>query len=543
VITYQLDHTAEHVKTFLPPYKGTWKTLPSHLLPEDVIQDSNNTSLIEGVLRSRPGLLDLDTFQFLDFAVPDPSRTTRISGGIQFLDISGSKYLIASSLQNIWTKRDIATTWSRIGSNYVIQGSPLYNVRLAMLQQGSSIYLLYTNGVQQLTVSTNLQTLSTIPTVQPGSLPAPIARDICISFDRIVVIQPPFTIAWSESINDSFLAFTSWPALNQAILTQTTDPLVAIAPLGVLNFVVYKEGNIYCGVAQGGPSSQAFRFEHRGEYEGPCCPNSVVHVNGKHVYMTPTGRIGMFDGSTQEWICDGLWPFLRKDIDRNYKQNVFGVYNYKLSEITFWYPRKGDSGACKGMLCIDLPYPTAGITTFSYFIGTSSFAVSYGLSIRLFKDIVSPVVFGASSLLPDTSTDVFPPKAYLLDEDTYTDSTRPFSCSFSTGIFKPISQVDQGSISQGKSKPDNSGIYKPTIELYTTRDNTRGLVDLSPLTSSSLETSGNVVETDRIDLSLTFPNEYHGFNETGSFIGLKLEWDASAKVEYKGAEIYVRKSP
>ncbi len=543
MITYQLDATAEHVKTFLPPYKGTWKTLPSHLLPDDVLQDSNNTSLIEGILRSRPGLLSLDSFQFLDTASPDPARTTRIVGGIQFISILGSKYLVASSLQNIWIKRDISDTWSILSVNYTLQGSSSYNVRMAMLQQGSNIYLLYVNGVQQLSYSTNLSTLTIITSVQPGSLSAPIAKDICISFDRVVVMQPPFTIAWSESINDSFLAFTSWPALNQAILTQTTDALVAISPLGILNFAVYKEGNIYAAIAQGGPSSQAFRFEHRGEYEGPCCPNSVVNVNGRHVYMTPTGRVGMFDGSNHEWICDGVWPFLRKDIDRNYKQNVFGVYNYKLSEVTFWYPRKGDNGACKGMLCIDLPYPTAGISTFSYFLGISSFAVSYGLSIRLFKDIVSPIVFSNSSLLPDTSTDVFSPKAFLLDENTYTDSTRPFTCSFSTGIFKPVSQIDQGNISQGKGKNDTSGIYKPTIELYTTRDDTRGLVDLSPLVSNSLESSGDILETDRVDLTQIYPNEYHGFNQAGSFIGLNLQWDARAKVEYKGAEVYVRKSP
>ncbi len=543
MITFQLDQSAELLKTFLPPFKGTWKTLPSHLIPEDTLQDSLNVSLIEGKLRSRPGLLDFDTFQFLDPSSPDPSLTTKILGSIQFITTSNSKFLICSSLQNIWTKRDTSNTWSILPSTYAIQGSSLYNIRMCMLQQGSSIYLLYANGTQQVSQSTNLGPLTAITNLQSGSLPSPIARDICVSFDRIVVMQPPFTIAWSSVINNSFPAFTSWSALDQVILTQTTDPLVAISPLGVLNYTVYKEGNIYAAIAQSGPSSQAFRFEHRGEYEGPCCPNSVINVNGSQIRMTPTGRVGIFNGTNHEWICDGLWPFIRKEIDRNYLQNVFGVYNYKLSEVTFWYPRIGDTGSCKGMLIIDLPYPTAGISTFSYFLGTSSFAVSHGLSIRKFNNIVSPVVFGSSSLLPNTSSDVFPPRAFLLDEDTYKDSTRNFTCKFSTGLFKPVSQVDQGSISQGKSKSDNSGIYKPTIEFYTTRDNTRGFVDLSPLISNGLETNGDVLETDRIDLTQTFPNEYHGFNEAGSFIGVHAEWDASSKVEYKGCEVYGRKTP
>ena len=543
MITFQLDPSAEHVKTFLPPFKGTWKTLPSHLLPDDVLQDSQNVSLIEGKLRSRTGLATLDDFLFLDTSSSDPSLTTKIKGGIQFIDISGSKYLVASSLKNVWIKRDIASTWSVLNSNYTIQGSDLYNIRMCMLQQGSNIYLLYANGVQQVSVSTNLGNLNTITSLQPGSLSSPVARDICVSFDRIVVLQPPYTIAWSDTINNSFPAFTSWPALNQVILTQTTDALVSICPLGVLNYAVYKEGNIYAAIAQGGPSSQAFRFEHRGEYEGPCCPNSVVNVNGSHFYMTPTGRVGVFDGSRHDWICDGLWPFIRSDLDRSFKNHVFGVYNYKTSEVYFWYPKIGDNGNCKGMLCINLPYQTAGISTYSYFLGTSSFAVSYGLSIRLFNSIVSPIVFGHSSLLPNTSTDVFPPQAFLLDQDTYRDRDRVFKCSLSTGLFKPISQADQGLIGVGQKVKDRSGICKPTIELYTTRDNTRGFVDLSPLVSSSLETDGDVLETDRIDLSQIYVNEYHGFNETGSFIGMKLEWNSTSKVEYKGADIYVRKTP
>jgi hypothetical protein len=543
MITVHLDQSAEHLKTFLPPYKGTWKTLPSHLLPDDVLQDSNNVALIEGKLRSRPGLLALDTFQFLDTLSNDPARTTRIHGGMVFINVLDSKFLIASSLQTVWLKRDTASTWSLLPSLVQLQGSSLYNIRMCSLQQGSNIYLLYANALQQLMVSNNLTTLTPITGLQPGSLPPPVARDVCVSFDRVVVMQPPYTIAWSESISNNFTAFTNWPALNQAILTQTTDALVAINPLGVLNFAVYKEGNIYAAVAQGGPSSQAFRFEHRGEYEGPCCPNSIVNVNGSHMYMTPTGRVAIFDGSQHTWICDGLWPFLRQDIDRTFIQNVFGVYNYKLSEVTFWYPRKGDSGDCKGMLCIDLPYPSAGISTYAYFLGTSSFAVSYGLSIRRFTHMVSPVVFGCSSLLQDATTDVFPPRAFLVDEDTYTDSTRPFTCSLSTGLFKPVSQVDQGNISQGKGKSDLSGIYIPTIELYTTRDITKGFVDLSPLISNGLETNGDREETDRVDLTQIFPNEYHGFNRAGSFLGMHLQWDSRSKVEYKGAEIYGRKTP
>src|SRR5437879_11426080 len=116
MITYQLDSSAELLKTFLPPFKGTWKTLPSNLIPEDTLQDSMNTSLIQGRLRSRPGLLALDDFQFLDNQSPDPALTTRIKGSIQFITLTGSKFLVVSSLQNVWTKRDVSTTWSLLGS-------------------------------------------------------------------------------------------------------------------------------------------------------------------------------------------------------------------------------------------------------------------------------------------------------------------------------------------------------------------------------------------------------------------------------------------
>ena len=520
MISYQNDPSARLLKTYFPPFKGTWKTLPSHLLPDDVLQDSMNVTLLSGKLRSRLGLLEFDTADF----------NTNIVGSFLFIDVGNSKFPIASTSTKLY-KYDGG--WMEMTGGLALM--PATQVKMASIQIGNSVYLLYANGTDTVKFSNNGAILQNItPYIDPvtGASTIPILKDICTSFNRIVGFSPPYVVTWCSALTSSYLNFTNWPASNQTVLSDTEDSIVAIATLGTLNLAIYKEGNIFVGLAQAGSDSQAFRFEHRGQYEGPAGVQAVVKALGGHVYMTPTGRIGYFDGTQQQWLADGLWPFLQDDIDLTYAENIFGVYNYKTSEIYFWYPKVGDSGLLKGMVTLNTIYPTAGITTVSYFLGETAFHCSNGLSVPLFNASKNPLVFGNPTFPVNTH------KTFSLDKDTYTDNNVSFQCSMKTGLFKPapLAAISQG-FTQSK---DNSDIYRPIIELYVERNVSKGLVTVSPLTSNSLENDGDLGDFEVIDLTKMVPNEFIGSNNSGSFLGLNLSWDSLALVSYKGCDIYGR---
>jgi len=324
-------------------------------------------------------------------------------------------------------------------------------------------------------------------------------------------------VSWCDVLNNQYLSFTNWPALNQVVLSDTEDALIAIKPLGTLGIALYKETNIFVGIAQAGPPSQAFRFEHRGHYAGPAGVNALVDVDGAHIYMTRTGRVGYFDGAQHQWLCDGVWPFIQQDIDITFIERVFGVYDYNTAQIYFWYPRSGDNGLCTGMLIINIPFPLAGISQYAYFLGQSNFACAHGTTIPPFSTLTQPLIY--SSEAPAN-------RVYHLDATAYTDRETAFPCRVTTGLFKP--------------DPQGTAIIRPIVEIYTSRDESRGAVAVTALTTNALETDGTFSNAESIDLTKVQPNEYIGFNDTGSFVGIQLSWDSTAKVEYKGAEVYGR---
>ena len=503
-LSLQKDITAKLLKTYLPPFKGTWKTLPAYLLPDDVLQDSLNVTLQAGRLRSRAGLLSYDS----------GNLGNRVLGSFLTVDTTKAKYPICSTKNTVY--RYIAN-WENITNGLVLNASDSSQVRMTSLQIGTFVDILYANGID--TVKVIPQSTYLLNNITPYAGSIPVCTDICTSFSRIVGITPPYTIQWCDALNNTYVSYTNWPSINQAILADTEDALVAVRSLGTLGLAVYKEGNIFVGFPQSGPNSQAFRFEHRGEYEGPAGVNAIVNVNGTHVYMTPSGRVGLFDGTNQSFICDGLWPFLQDDIDKTYASRIFGVYNYQTSEIYFWYPRVGDAGSLKGMIIIDMPYPLAGITDFAYFLGRSSFDCSNGLSIRLFNATVSPLVFGSNN------------ETFRLDKDTYRDKTSIFSCSLTTPLYRPTEQ---------------EGHYRPIFTLYATRDSSRGLAKVSAIVTDLLENNGVATVSETVDLTQIPNNEYISFsdgsnqNDVGSFIGGKVEWDSTAKLEYKGLDVFGR---
>jgi hypothetical protein len=509
MIALQKDPNAELLKSYLPPFKGTWKTLPPYLLPDDVVQDSMNITLSGGLLRSRGALKSFNA----------ANLGNKIIGSFLTTDTNKDKFPICSTKDKVYLYTSNA--WFDITAGIALTATDESQVRMSSIQLGTQVYVLYANGVD--TVKIIPQNTYNLENIIPRAGTLPVFDDVCTSFSRFVGIQAPYTVAWCDVINNFYLSYTSWPALNQVILADTEDALVAIRPLGTLGVAVYKEGNIFVGFGQAGANSAAFRFEHRGEYEGPGGANAVVNVNGTHVYMTGTGRVGLFDGTQHDWICDGLWPYLQQNLDTAYAQRIFGVYNYRTAEVTFWYPRVGDSGALHGMLVICLPFPLAGVQSFSYFLGSSAFSCTNGLSVRLFQGDKLPLIFGNNN------------ETFVIDHTEYIDKFNPFNCSFKTGLFKPPTpQPPQRNLGD---------IYRPTLEIYSTRSAERGLLHVAALTSQMLKDEGTHSIPEIIDLTSDPVNEFIAFNDTGSFLGVEFEWQSSAKFEYKGCDVYGRATP
>ena len=508
--TYNMEPGSTLLQAYRTPFQGTWKTLPVHFLPPDVLFDSQNVRIHRGALRSRPGLVLTHDTDLLQPAV----------GSYLFLGSDVLKRPMVATTDDIWMLQNEA----------LLRDAPGSEVWAPLALTGWNVTR------DQPARFTSLEHTAQITTVvvSPGSVPyykdeaagtfVPIPDtfprnpvDCCTVAGRILLLLPPFTVRWSN-----FLDPLTYQDGSINILADTEDKVVAIRNLGTLGFVVYKEGSRYIGLAQAGSDANAFRFEYYGvEIEGPCGPNALVSVQGSHMYLTPTGRVGVFDGSQHQWIADGLWTFLQQDLDKAYLQRVCGYYDYEQNAVVFFYPRKGEGGQVHGMILLDLPYPTAGITTLASFLGFTSIDVGTTLSIRLFANTTEPYVFGTPAVTLHGAS-----RSYRAMPASLLDDTMPFSCSFQPGLL---------------ATPD-SMIHKPYLEVQALRGEDRGLVDIYQVTSNLLETEGGTVEDfpTQLDLTTLAPAQFLGFTEAAAFLGFRVEWPSTANFAYYGADLYGR---
>jgi len=485
--SYILESSAVPLGRLQIPFKGTWKTLPSHLLPPDALADSMNVVIQSGELKPRAGM---ESYAIL------PSANDILTTGL-YVSGANIKYPLAVSATEVFAYD---------GGWYQLTGPSLTTPssttpRLTTFSSSGGFDFILTDQTNLYNGSNGTYSVIT-PTI--GSL-LPGITDISTSFNRVIVISPPYSLAWSNALN-----FFEWPVLNTVYLSETPDTLVAVRNLGTLGFAVYKEGSIYTAFAQGSTDAAAFRFEFRGVFEGPANPNALIDVNGVHYGFTPSGRIFRFDGSNHDFIADGIWPFLRDDLDPNYLYKIHGVYNYKTHEIYFFYPRLGDSGAVKGMLLINLPYPLSGIESFSYFLGRASFSCTASLGTVLFENLQTSLVFSSG-------------QSYRLNHDHFYDGVSEIPISLQHGFL---------------SHPNNS-IVQPIFQTYLRRGSGRGIVQVQSVVSNMLEENLGTEELEEyIDLSVVVPNEYIGFNNQGSFISVKLSANASDMIRYLGTDVY-----
>lgn len=497
------------IAQFAVPLKGTLRSSAVHLVPLDAVFDSMNVFLRQGKLRSRPGLFLLNTTIF----------DGPIIGGAMAVTPS-VKILLAMSKSRLYTLQPTDPGWFT-DTTTPLATSDTDTIDICFLETMSQYVAIIANrnyplkqwslgsGVSPITASTGL---------------VPMAKSVCTAASRIIALVDPHTVVWSATLDH-----TNWPALAIAKIAQTNDSAIAVRSLGNLDFVIYKERSIYVAKAQPGADSSAFNIKFLQRIEGPAGIHAIVDVGGVHYFMTKNGRIGTFDGSTYvNWIADGVWLFLQNDIDPFYASSIFGVYDYRLHTVTFYYSRYGDDGKQYSMVIINLPLEGDDLQQTSQlglpvqkrdavFLGLSGKPCSFGFEMRFNEQIDRSVLF--SSTIDD-------PQSFISSEDARDDDGQAYQCSIQTGCF-PLPELKHGQLS-----------FEPFFE----RQDQYGVVSVSAVTLDMLEneTGTMLPESQLIDLNSNPVREYLGFNKPCRFFGLLYSWSSASIVRYAGTSIYGR---
>lgn len=379
-------------------HKGVLRDFPPFKLPPDALFDCLNVVFRQGTIMSRPGMQQLAATDLGSRITGAIQAATLASGAFEptafeptaFLETGNADGTIiaASSNRKFWTF--FGGTWHDI-TDVALTASDTYLAQFTTIQIGSTVFVLMTNGIDTPRAWDEVSTVCT----QVAGTP-PLFTDWTTASERIIGIVPPYLVQWGNSLNIS-----TWPVLNFAILSDTTDTLVAIANLGTLGAAIYKRRSIWVATAQGGLDSSFFTFALRGAFEGPANPNTLTDVNGAHYYMTKTGRIGVFDGVTQTWINDGVLPIITNTIDITNMNRAFGVYDPIFREVWFYFPLLTDNtsvtGNVSGVCVVTLPHPFSyeGIFFHSCYLGKMAIPVTSGADRRL--DVGDRIIFGQNS--------------------------------------------------------------------------------------------------------------------------------------------------
>ena len=478
------------VGTWQLPVRGVQQQVPAHQLPPDAFYDALNVCLRSGALVTRPCLKPFTS----------GALTSRVTGAFQYTKADGSRIPVAGTTTDMMQFPVDGPNWVSIKGSATITGSAtdLYHFTTLTFGTPGVNYLVMANGKDlplQWGGAGNVVVISNAP---------PVFKDVTTSFERVVGLVGNNEVRWGE-IN----SLTSWSELNSRFLSETPDASVAVKNIGTLGIVVYKQRSIWVGYAQGGPSSAAFRFELRAYIDGPAGSAAVIDANGSHFYMTVSGRVGMFDGNSHQWVADGIWPLIKADIASEYANRIVGAYDERESLVIFWYPRKVDSqGEATGMVVLNLPFPSANIPMFAAFPGLCARGVSAAVNIRLADNMDHILVFNSTGGTVNRS--------HILDFATRTDDSTAIAAFYQTGLVTN-SNTDLASVS---------------AELFFLRGLGLGSVKLNLVTSNTLSTrSGDIgFEDISVDLTEIPVKEYFGFSARARFFGLRIDYTPGSTV-------------
>lgn len=491
------------VAEFPVPFKGTWNGIPANMLASDALYDSLNVFIREGKLCTRPGLEQFTTTNFASCVIGGAMAVTPTE-----------KILLAATPDSLFKLRKNQTEWIS-DSVLAIAENEQSIVDITFLETQGEYVGVIANGegvIRKWTDSLGVQEIT------PTAGPLPIAKSVCTAARKIVALTDNHTLRWSSTFD-----YTNWNELAYDKVAQTNDAGVCVKRIGIVSFVFYKERSIYFGKAKAGSIANAFEVSFVEEVEGPAGIHAVVtNVDGSHMYMSTTGRIGLFNGSNKvSWIADGLWLFLEREIDQQYAYKIFGVYDFRLHCVVFYYPRIGDNGQLKGMVLINVPLQGSGVEAYSPFLGRSAIGMTFGYEKFFNRESSRSVLF---------SSNLGQKMPHIFDESYEMDGGQVFQCAIQTPI-APLPELSS---------------HRINGEVFLERGSGYGTVKVHGVTSDILDNkSGHYEEIDGEVVSLEFADaarEYIGFNVNSRFFGLRLEWDSTANVKYAGSNIYGRVS-
>jgi hypothetical protein len=492
----QKDPNAQTLVEFTVPYKGTWPSLAANQLKPDSLYNSNNVYIREGKIRSRPGLTLLKPTKF----------NGRVLGG--GLAVSATrKTLLAFTKSAAYSLVKENPEW-QVSSIATIASSDDSIVDITFLETASEYVGVIANGETAIQAWTEVGGVEAIVPTE-GTLP--VASSVCTAARRIVALVKPHTLRWTST-----LTYDNWSDLNYNKVSDNNDIGIAVRSLSKNSFVLYKERSIYLAKAQAGSNAIAFSLSEPITVEGPAGIHAIVKAEDTHFYMTPSGRIAMFDGSRRpQWIADGIWLRLQRDIDPEYTNRIIGIYDYRLHLVIFFYPVNGDNGDLHGIVLINLPLEGSGITTHTPFLGETSRPVSFGYEMRFNNEASRSVVF---------TTTIDDRKSFILDEDGKRDD----NVIFNSLIHTPLAAL-----------PDSKH-HRLTAEVFLERGTGYGSLDLYGIRSSVLDTPGGTIdntEVHRVNLEFPVETEHFPFIHQSRFFGLSLQWQSTSTVHYAGAVV------
>ena len=214
-----------------------------------------------------------------------PSHDHVVVGGAMAVT-PAEKVLLGITANRLYTLRSTDANW-------VIDTSGLGNsglVDTTFIETASEYVGIIADGNTALRKWT---ASSGVTSITPVSGAIPSAISVCTVARKILALVDPHTLRWSNT-----LTYDDWPNANFNKIAQTNDIGIAVVPLSNLTFVVYKERSLYRGRAVSGPPSAAFAISEPLVIEGPAGLHAIVNAAGTHFYMTKSGRIAVFDGTS-----------------------------------------------------------------------------------------------------------------------------------------------------------------------------------------------------------------------------------------------------
>ena len=508
---------SEVIAQFTLPKRGTWRNTAINEVPLDAVYDSHNIFIREGKLRSRPGLETLPAvFPY------DATWSKTILGGAMAVVTQPiyDNVVVAPSRNRLYLYSDSTNLWTSIPTPASPAMGPTDTdpVDIAFLETSGAHYSFFANRSRPILQWRGTDTSVTL--VAASGIPS--AKSICIAASRLIGLVYPHTVVWSRVLDPTI--FDPLAVVRRA---QTSDVGICVRALSALSFVLYKEYSIHTARAQAGiDESTAFSFAEPVIAEGPAGIYAVVDVNGAHIYMTKSGRIALFDGTSYpRWIADGIWFYLQNDIHKPAAYGIRGVYDYRLNCVIFFYPRGTEVGDMTGMVIVNLPFPgfeqQEGLRPYC-FLGVCGTPVVHACTYRFDLDLNRAIVFNRSSN-PGEAPGI--PHSHNISENVTGDRGVPFTSYFQTGL---------------QALPDARHM-QITTEVFAERGAGLGTVGVQPVYSHLLEEQAGTMDSGDIhliDLTGNQTNEYIGFYKKARFFGLRFEWQSTALFKYSGAVVY-----